>query len=267
MANENKADFFRIGLAVFLGAVGITIALVYFGGLGGNEGELFAETYNDKSVNGLSVGSPVNFRGVKVGEVRKISFIGNEYDVANDNDNQKIYILLALKRNQLGSGGEQEAYALVRNLIGKGLRATVAASGITGLSRIELNIAAAGAKQPEQLSWKPEHICIPPDTSLLDNFSDSVTHVMSQINKMDFRLLYGKTVEVLQQTVNAMSNACEVIAETDSLVKGNREKIDRTLDRLDAASESLEAFAAEIRDNPSLLIRAGNPEPLAETRR
>ena len=78
MANDNHTSYRRIGFAVFSGAIAIVLSLIYLGGIRGRGDEILVETHYDKPVSGLSVGSVVNFRGVKVGEVREISFVGSK---------------------------------------------------------------------------------------------------------------------------------------------------------------------------------------------
>ena len=87
----NQANYAKIGFAVAVGAAAIVATLVYLGGALGKSDVIYAESYFDTQVSGLSVGSAVNLRGVKVGEVRAISFIGAEYDDAQGDDVQKIY--------------------------------------------------------------------------------------------------------------------------------------------------------------------------------
>ena len=73
MAADNHAHYRRIGFTVILGIVAIQATLVYLGGVGNSAHEILVETYYDNSVSGLSVGSDVNFRGVKLGTVKEIS--------------------------------------------------------------------------------------------------------------------------------------------------------------------------------------------------
>ena len=60
----NQANYAKIGFAVAAGAAAIVATLVYLGGALGKSDVIYAESYFDTQVSGLSVGSAVNLRGV-----------------------------------------------------------------------------------------------------------------------------------------------------------------------------------------------------------
>jgi len=260
MANDNHASYTVIGLTVVLGVAAILGTLVYIGGVGTGQERVYAETYSEKSVSGLSVGSAVNFRGVKIGEVSKISFVGNEYDTEGK-PNAWVYIRLAFKRElltlDLDKGVTPEAF--LRDLVDKGgVRATVTASGITGLSRIELDAKSEKA-QPLTLTWVPKYPYIPCTVSLLDNFSDSATKVMNQINRMD--------LESVWSNVNASVESLARVTESMRVVLESRQAdIDKITSDLSATMGSVKECAEEVRANPSSLIRERIPRALPETK-
>ena len=257
MANDNHTSYRRIGFAVFSGAIAIVLSLIYLGGIRGRGDEILVETHYDKPVSGLSVGSVVNFRGVKVGEVREISFVGSKYDVTS-----RIYILMALDGRALGFEDmtQGESGAVVASLVKKfNLRATVTTSGITGLSRIELNY-----HRPEQLtehrpvSWTPRHAFIPPQESLLDNISDAATKVLNQINQMDLSSAWSNvaaSVESLARTASAAQLMFEAL----------QNDFERLLDDLSSTAGNIKEMASELKRNPSLIIRDRKPARLEET--
>ena len=262
MASDTHASYAKIGLTVFVGIAAIVATLVYIGGMRGRGSEILVETYYDKPVSGLSVGSPVNFRGVKIGEIREISFVGSKYDEARGPDRLRIYILMAITWLRVGNrdGELVEAEESLRRSVDKlGLRASVTSSGITGMSRIECDFNIdENLSEPPQITWLPRHVYIPAKTSLMDNFSDAATKVMNQINKMDMGAAWSN-FNVSVSSLSRMMNSVQ------SLVETRQGDVDRFIDDLSATSAAIRDLTAELRRNPSLLIRERRARPLSET--
>ncbi len=258
MANDNQANYARIGLFILAGVVFIAGTLVYLGGFGASKNEFFVETHFTHDVSGLDVGSTVNLRGVRVGTVKRISFVGSEYDVAVPEDGRKIFVLLALDRRLFRLNPAQTPEQTVATLVTKGLHATVAASGITGMSHIELNFPknqVAG----EKISWKPRRTAIPPAPSILQSAADSATQILNQINRMDLLNMWSNAVGTVE-------NANVAIATLNTLLESQGGNITDILGNLREASSSLRDFAQEVKSNPALLLRSSDPDRLPETR-
>lgn len=260
MSSGNRASYSKIGFAIVAGVVATVVALVWLGGVRGSRHAIFVETYYDREVSGLSVGSPVNFRGVKIGEVREIDFVGNRYEAKGD-DNLRIYILMALDSRKLsyyadeGISIEETIPYLVRS---RGLYATVTPSGITGLSRVECNLDAR-ACAPETYPWTPEHPVVPRKISLMDNFSDAATRIVNQVNAMDL-------VSVWSNVSASVESLAGVLRSASGMAEGCRADVERAVERAAEAAEDLRGFASEVRANPAVLLRDRPPQPLDETR-
>lgn len=260
MANENHASYAKVGLTVLVGIVAVVATLVYIGGVKDSSDEMLVETFYDKPVSGLSVGSAVNFRGVKIGEVRAIDLIGNVYKVKGP-DNLRIYILMALNRRVLGAEDDEEVNRNLSFLIDKlGLRATVTASGITGMSRMEFDLNRDNPPPRPEISWTPRARYVPPKISLLDNFSDSATRVMNQINKMDLNVVWSN----INATVHALAQSAEGMRV---MIESRQGDVERIVEDIAATAASVKELTGELRRNPSLLLRDRVAEPLAETAR
>ena len=260
MARDNHASYTRIGLTVVVGVVAIVAALIYLGGMRGRGSEVYAETYYDKSVSGLSVGSAVNFRGVKLGEVREISFVGSKY--VYETADSRVYILMALDSRLFDANGESDAEfrrGVAELVEKKGLRASVTSSGITGLARIELNYIPQENLDPVQpINWKPQCAYIPSKISLFDNIAVAATKVLNQINRMDLNAAWSN--------INASVEA--LAAATDSarvMIQTRQGDVDRILDDISETAVSLKGLSADLKRNPSLLIRERTPSRLEET--
>lgn len=250
---SNHANYAKIGFTVVLGIVATVAVLIYLGGAVGDDDIFYVETYYDTSVSGLSVGSAVNFRGVKVGEVKEISFVGAKYEGVPWADAQRIYIRMALFSKSLGPDARNKTEESVK----RGMCATVTASGVTGLSRVELD-TQRGRPQPAPLQWKPENMYVPSYPSLLDSFSDSATKVMNEINRMDIASAWSN----VSATVESAAQATEGIR---TIIDSAKEGVGRIVEEAAEAATSLRAMAEELRRNPSLAIRERKAAPLDET--
>ncbi len=258
MANEsNSSGYARTGFALVVGAVALLATLIYVAGAGSSRYEFAAETYSDIPVTGLSVGSEVNFRGVKAGTVKSISFVGGTYPEASPNDRLRILIGLKLDRRVFNEPGSGDPEALLARLVQEGLRATISASGITGLSRLEINFPKTPVPA-KPLSWVPRTLCIPPAPSMLESFSDSATRVMNQIDRMDF-------VGFWTNLSTAVDNSAAVLMNVNEILVEERGRIGQILSNLETTSEALREFAVEIKENPSLLLRPTKPTEIPET--
>ena len=123
-----------------VGAVALVIAGVLIFG----SGKFLQETaksvmYFDGSVKGLSVGSPVVFRGVKIGTVTDILLQYNPADMS-----VKIPVIIELELDRIENVGEmprkRDPWKTARQLIERGLRAQLQTQSlVTGQLMIELD--------------------------------------------------------------------------------------------------------------------------------
>jgi len=261
MADDHHASYAKIGFTVFIGALATVLTLIYIGGVGNRDDESIVETYYDKAVNGLAVGSPVNFRGVKVGKVKEISFLGCIYDeTQSTKDAGRIYIAMAINHDLLGDGDmdEAEAKELITGMIGNGLRASVTSNGITGMSRIEMDFFPDEPPVPAY-QWRPRHTFVPSRLSLLDSFSDAATKAMNNINRMDF-------VGVWSNLTRSVESAAKTADSASVMMESRQEDLDKISANLSETLADLKETSAMLRHNPSLIIRENRPRQLEETR-
>ena len=260
MAAENQPNYAKIGFFILSGVALAVASLVYLGGFGTAQHEFIAETHFTYPVSGLDVGSAVNFRGVRVGSVRRISFIGAEYDeIGNPHDRRQIYVELALDKRLFRFGGKDERVKeTLARLVERGLHATVSSSGVTGLSKIELNFPTI-LREDEKISWQPKYIVIPPAPAFLQSAADSVTQILDQLNRMDFVAAWSNVVEVT-------GNVNVLLQDATALIQAQKGNVGEIMDNVREASIGLRAFTDEIRANPAALIRSSSPERLDETR-
>ena len=122
-----KTNYFKIGLFVLIGGVVFVLALIAFGLRGYFEENTLYETYIDTDVEGLSIGSPVNFRGVNVGKVTWIGFPWARYPKA---DQTWVVVEFELRDNINPRRPDIPRSQVLREEVNRGLRARVKSQGI-----------------------------------------------------------------------------------------------------------------------------------------
>ena len=258
MAQDTHANYTKIGLAVVLGTLATIGALVHLAGIGDKSNEILVETYYDDPVDGLSIGSPVNFRGVKVGEVREIGFVRAQYARATaPEDAQRIWILIALDGRRVANGDHDDFFQTLDEYIAHGLRATLSSSGITGLSRIELGMPKVPVPVATLL-WQPKYPLIPPAPSLMSSLSDAVRTAVDRFNRMDFVAVWSNVASVAESSARIADGA-------NRLVESQRGGIESIVRNVDDASQSVRELTERLKDNPSIILRPSDPAPLPET--
>lgn len=260
MAADNKPRYTLIGFTLFAGLAAILATLVYLGGFGGSDSRLLVESYYDYPVSGLSPGCAVNFRGVKIGEVKNLKLAGPRAGDIETVDAQRIRILMAIDLRKIGIArrpSDEQCRRGVADYVARGLRATVSSSGITGLSRIELNILE-NPPAPATLSWTPRHPIIPPAPSLMEGFSDAATKVVNRLGKIDFMAVWSNISSVA-------ASAQRLAANADALVESQRAGVASIVQNVEDVTARMRELVQTLKDNPSLLLRPADPAPLPET--
>lgn len=258
MSYDSKSSYAKIGFFIVAGVALIVATVIYVGGVGSAKHEFPVETFFSDSVSGLDVGSAVNLRGVRVGSVKRISFIGAEYSDASAEDRRKIFVEMSFDRRLFRVGDDKKPHQVVADMVKKGLHATVSASGVTGLSHIELNFPK-GEIREETYSWNPDNVIIPPAPSILQNAADSMQQILDQLNKMDF-------VEAWSNILDIARNANTTLENFNGVLTGEQGNVSEILGNVLEASSSLRDFANDVRKNPSSILRSYTPGQLDETR-
>ena len=258
MADTNQANYGKIGLTLIMGMACIIGTLIWFGGAGSGKHYIAAETYFNSPVSGLAVGSDVCFRGVKIGTVKRISFIANEYENHDPDHGRAIWVGLAVDPRLCGFD-ENDRYIDERlaEIVSKGLHATLSANILTGIAHIELNFPKMAIKD-EPISWKPRNLCIPPAPTLLESASDALPGLIAKLDQVNISAGWSNVMDVVISAGTLMGSANTVI-ETQ---QGNLAEI---MSNIRDASSALRDLSYQLRDNPSLLIRSADQQSLPET--
>jgi paraquat-inducible protein B len=183
--------------------------------------ELFFWVYFESSIRGLSVGAPVEFRGVKIGEVMNFSLIGNA-----DDAQFKIPILIKVEperfmifpqdTNQSAEPNSQ----ILKKLIKKGFRAQLKSGNLlTGELFVDMDMY----KDVPEASLKKENglYLIPTIPGTIETLKSDLKTVLDRIAAVPFEEI-GKE---LQMTIKDLRTGTlpkldATIQSTDTMMKG-----------------------------------------------
>ena len=188
--------------------------------------------YFDSSVRGLSIGAPVELKGIKVGSVTDIRM---EYDSEDLSFRIPVIIELELERivdrNQDSRYGSR--YDIVNKLIDKGLRAQLATGSLlTGQLYVQLDmlpdtVASLSGEEHEL----PE---LPTIAGGMDAITASLRNFASKLEEVEISKIGKELLETLEGT-NKLVNAPELQAAVKEL-KGTMRSLKGILDKLDGTN-------------------------------
>lgn len=287
-----KPNYFKIGLFVIVGSVLILTAVVVLGGGLLQQDKAYFETYFDESISGLTEGSPVEFRGVKIGVVEKISFIGDEYDGFGPPSGISKYeyyvvVLCSVPRENMPGVSYEQRVAYLENMVSRGLRIRLMSNILTGQAYLQADFLDPNRFQTLDIGWQPEHLYVPSAPSELLTLKDSVDKVLYRLQEIDVDKLVTAVENVLSSLDTAIANAKvgeiskearELLAEARKQVeKLNTEKLSLTaqqaltsVDRVvgdanvPALSREIQNLVVEVRQtNANLQKLLVSPEPIS----
>ncbi|MCK4981979.1 MAG: MCE family protein [Victivallaceae bacterium] len=277
-----QANKFRLGLFVLAGTV-LFIAGLFVLGLEG----LFVKkahfvTLFPESVQGLTIGSPIKYKGVPIGTVSKISIQVEDKLIRVDMD---INLSSFSAEKSIKNGDKMRLFRhFIRKEREKGLRCRLEYAGITGLKYIELDYFKV--KLPERLIAMPKlkklsTIYVPSTPSALKDILKLINASLERIAKVDFEGLSNRLSDVLEgaekiingpkllkaidqmeeMSVN-LNQSSKVLKDTltPKKVKEIINNVDRILDKLHKISSNLEVQLnkAKIADMTDSIRKAAN---------
>ncbi len=222
---STKLHHFRIGLFVLSGAallVGALFAIglrAYFG-----QRDIF-ETYVTGKVENLSVGALVMLRGVTIGKVSSIGFIGTEYP---EYKQQYVLILFEVPRGSVWSAETGNVQQSLDAEAARGLRARVQGQGFLGASILALEYVDPRVYPIEPVPWAPKHYYVPSAPSQLNRVLASLEKSLGHVQDLDFAGLVNRA-KTLIDAANHLAGGVDQInfgqlgTNADSLIVELRE--------------------------------------------
>jgi paraquat-inducible protein B len=258
------------------------------------ETDTVAETfilYFQGSLRGLSVGAPVDLRGINIGEVKRLSV---EYDrvagelrfpVEVDIFPQRIRARERTPNTRNSDFADVGGHTMIDSMVAHGMRAELKDGNLlTGQKYVAVDVVKGAAR--ETVAWDAHPPIFPTASGGLDEITDSIGSVAKKLDKVPFDQISDHliaTMATLDQTLKstdglmrnvdvsiapqvtatlkeaekAMKNANDALSEGGSLNSG----LGDTLLQLSRAAKSLGALADYLERHPEALIRGKPADP------
>lgn len=209
---SEKPNYFKIGLFVILGMLLLAGAIILFGGGKFFEKKYTVETYFDQSVEGLSVGSPLKFQGVKIGNVSELGFVFNDYVT----DYHYVMVraetfperrITQNKKKEFQTPEERERN--LTEMIEKGLRLQLASQGVTGLAFLNAVYLDPERYPPLPIDWKPKYFYIPSAPGTITLITQTIEKLTETIEQINFKEI-SDDVEELVVTLNTAVKEAQI---------------------------------------------------------
>lgn len=191
----------------------------------------------DRSLRGLSVGSPVEFRGLQVGRVGKIAYNLIE---AGEVDIKKMPVLIQLDSrlmathfpaNILDEGPDGFEKALQA-----GLRASLKSSNLlTGQLFVDLDFGEANSDPIEK---HYDLIVLPTENTGLESIQDQITSLLDKFNQLEIETLITKVGETSDEATRVLENVNHAMVSSKGVVADAQ----TTLQEISSAVKSLNAI-------------------------
>ncbi len=188
---NRKIYYTRLGLFVLIGTFLVSATVIYVGSVRLFAREMVLLMYFGESVNGLSVGSPVKFKGVTIGSVSEIQVA---YDLNQDIEQSFVPVFAKINLDRthrdFGRGGsaavpvESNLPALIEN----GLRARLEMqSFITGQLYVEFDYFAPPGAEYRLLQHGSSFQELPTVPSTLAELGASASSIMASVASIDIK--------------------------------------------------------------------------------
>ena len=261
---KNRANPTAIG-AFVIGALALAIGAVLLLGVGNlfkSNVEMVA--FFPGSVNGLSVGAPVKFKGVEIGRVQKI-LISVDEAYRTDFHIPVFFELDPEKMTRQGAPVTPESLRdkkLLRSLYDSGLRAQLEAESlVTGVLYVELDIHP-NTPYKLQLSEDSKLREIPTLPTTLEQATGAIKEIFDKLEEVDFGGLVmsvNETVKEINTLVSSpelnsvaknlntlLGDADSAVSDISGLVRSARGKVDDVAESVEKTMQGSRATLSKI---------------------
>ncbi|MBP7051217.1 MAG: MCE family protein [Phycisphaerae bacterium] len=230
---DAKPHYFKIGIFVLVATALIVTAVVIFGAGLLAQDELLLESYFAESITGLSPGSPIEFRGVRMGKVKEIGFVGDLYELPTEDGGLSPYglyvrVVVAMPRSKLPEFSSGQVQDVLGQMIERGARVRITSNILTGQAFLEMNYFDPNRFPVEEVPWTPRYPRIPAAPGELTTIKDSIDSILTQLQAIDVVGLAGSLEDLFTSLNTAITeiNLSAMSLETRAVLQVARQKME-----------------------------------------
>ena len=231
---SSKTSYFKIGIFVICAvAVGV-IALIVLGADVLFQKRLFMETYFKESVQGLDIGSPLKFRGFRIGRIEEIALVGKEYHT----DHRYILVRSSIPLDEFRMKSKLMRESDMQLEVTQGLRSRLGFQGLTGSAYLELDYVDPKRYPQVEIDWTPKNLYIPSVPGTIARLNEALDRIMRQAETLNFEQFADsiqKTFQTVTDSLESM-NVKKVAEQIGNLIA----EVGRTNKRLDKIIEGID---------------------------
>ncbi|WGY72741.1 MCE family protein [Burkholderia cepacia] len=232
----------------------------------------------DRSLRGLAVGAPVDFRGIELGNV---TAVGTEYDATRGDVTMRVTMALypdrlgQRYRAVLGNGDTDAGRALLHTLVARGLRGQLRIGNpIANRSYVALDMFPHAP--PASVDTNREPIALPTVPGTLDVLRDQIADIVGTVSRLPLdrmgahlnaalvntdALFAQLDTELAPQTHDALGAARQAFTTAQAMLRqegANTSNVRRTLTQFARTSSTLRALADDLEQHPEWLLPNGS---------
>jgi paraquat-inducible protein B len=225
------------------------------------------------SVRGLAPGAPVEFRGIKIGEVTEVRA---QVDLKTFEFSVPVTILVdpqSLGVKVVGAGGveanESARRELIDTMVAHGVRAQLRTGNLlTGALFVALDFFPNAP--PATVDWSQKTVQLPTIPGDLQAIEANVVSIIKKLDQVPYKAIGDDAQKALAELNRAMVSARGALDNTNTLV-GNADKLvepnsvlgaelGNTLQEVSRAARSVRVLADYLERHPEALIRGKTGE-------
>lgn len=209
--------------------------------------------YFDQSVRGLVAGSPVEFRGIRVGQVRDVRL-----ELDPEHQHFRIPVVIEIEPQRFGDMHlpPDERRKRLDALVAAGLRAQLKSGNLlTGQLTVALDMHEDA--EAAEIAWQQPYPVFPTIPTPLEEITESLTSLVKRLEKIPFDRIGEDLSASLVAAQASLEQAERTLASTSALVAPESSlsrELRRALYELTDAARSLGLAADQIERDPSSVI-------------